>query len=227
MSPIASQMLLDEILPLLTRTIPHTVYPSAGEDSAELVQDAVASAAEMLEAVEQAGKLPIPSSIAYYSIQRLKTGRRSYSASTTDVLSPMAQRCQGFSVTSLDAPVQGHAADDDGEGQCFGDLLVGRNDDPAAEACRRLDWDQFMKTQDTRCRSIIRQLAAGRPLKAVAAKYGISGARITQIKDEIGRDLRHAMGDDILAEVMAEPQWRRDLRAHDRKSEPDEEAEAA
>ena len=70
MSPESSQMLLFEILPILAATVPRTVYPAPGEDDAELVQDAVATAAGMLECDEKAGRASIPSSIAYYTGQR-------------------------------------------------------------------------------------------------------------------------------------------------------------
>ena len=42
----------------------------------------------MIDAMEKSGKKPIPSSIAYYSIQRTKSGRRSYGDSRTDVMNP-------------------------------------------------------------------------------------------------------------------------------------------
>lgn len=72
MTPQSSQLLVDEILPLLTRNVPATVYPCPGEDTCELIQDGVAIAADMMELMEKSGKPPIASSIAYYSIMMIR-----------------------------------------------------------------------------------------------------------------------------------------------------------
>ena len=56
MSPSAALMLEKEIYPIIRNTVPRTVRPQGSEDPEELVQDATASAAEMLEAMEKAGK---------------------------------------------------------------------------------------------------------------------------------------------------------------------------
>jgi hypothetical protein len=72
MSPKAALMLETEIYPIIRNTIPRTASPIGSEDHEELVQDATASAAEMLDAAERSGKLPSPNSVAYYSIQRTK-----------------------------------------------------------------------------------------------------------------------------------------------------------
>jgi hypothetical protein len=201
-------MLLKTIVPILTHTVPKTVSPAPGEDAAELVQDAVVAAVQMLECDEKAGRKPIPASIAYYVIQRMKCGRRSYSANATDVLSPAAQLTKGFSVISMQAPVA-CGADEDDESLCFGDILASRRDDPATEACRRCDWDRFLGTQDSRSRTILHDLAVGNGLSRTAAKLKVSPPRVTQLKDRIGRDIRHHMGDAILAEIADEPLWRR------------------
>jgi hypothetical protein len=196
------------IVPILTRTVPKTVCPAPGEDAAELVQDAVVAAVQMLECDEKAGRKPIPASIVYYVIQRMKCGRRSYSANATDVLSPAAQLTKGFAVISMQAPV-GCGTDEDDESLCLGDILASRRDDPATEACRRLDWDGFLGTQDSRSRAILHDLAVGNGLSRTAAKLKVSPPRVTQLKDRIGRDIRHHMGDAVLAEIAEEPLWRR------------------
>ena len=64
MSPSAALMLEKQIYPIIRNTIPRTARPMGSEDHEELVQDATASAAEMLDAVEKAGKTPFPNSIA-------------------------------------------------------------------------------------------------------------------------------------------------------------------
>ncbi len=216
MTPAASQMLVEQILPILNKTVPTSVYPSVGEDAGELIQDAAATAAELIAAVERAGKKPVPSAIVRYSIQRLRSGRRSYSSSQTDVLSPRAQRIQGFTVTSMEAPAQG--SDEDGEELRFGDMLACRRDDPAVEACRCVDWDTFLSQQPERDVAVLRDVAAGVPLVETAARLKVSAPRICQLKDAIAARVRSAMDFDILTEAATEPQWRRDLRAHREKA---------
>jgi hypothetical protein len=210
-------MLVEQILPLLTRNVPRSVYPSGCEDAGELIQDAAATAAELVEAVERAGKKPVPSAIARYSILRLKSGRRSYSSSQTDVLSPYAQRAQGFSVTSMDAPVNAPADDDGGE-LTFGDMLACRRDDPAVEACRRVDWDMFLGHHGERAAILLHDTAAGVPATETAKRLKVSSPRICQLKDALATRIKSEMADDILLEAMAEPVWRRDLRAHREKA---------
>jgi len=211
MSPTACQVLMQTILPILTAQVPRVVYPANAEDAEELVQDAVATAAQMLEADEKAGRKSFPGSIAYYSIQRLKAGRRSYSSSTTDVLSPHARQRNLFSVVSMDQPTDGGDPDGD-EDLCIADTLACRRDDPATEACRRLDWDEFMQTQDQRGKIILNAIARGVALNKTAAKLGISPPRLTQIKDRIGRDVKWHMGERIMQEIREETPWRKSVR---------------
>ena len=74
-SPRVGEILLDEIRPILQGTVPTSVRAIGCEDAEELIQDALAIAAQMLEALEQAGKQVIAKSVAYYAIQRLKSRR--------------------------------------------------------------------------------------------------------------------------------------------------------
>jgi hypothetical protein len=164
----------------------------------------------MLEADEQAGRDLIPVSTAYYAVQRLRCGRRSYSSSTTDVLSPRAQCVNGLSVVSTDESV---GAADDGDDLCLGDLLACRRDDPATAASRDLDWDAFLTTLDDRKRGIVHNLAVGHSMKSMAAALKVSAPRVTQIKDEIGKEIRFRMGDQVLADAVEQPLWRHSLRA--------------
>lgn len=217
MTSQASQLLVDEILPLLTRNVPSAVYPQPGEDTGELIQDGVAIAADMMELMEKSGKLPIASSIAYYSIMRLRSGRRSYGSGSADVLSPQAQMAHRLTVTSLDAPLQ-TGGDDEGGELCLGDLLASRHDDPATEVCRRLDWDEFVAGQSARDVLLLRDLASGTRLIKTARRLKVSSPRITQIKGQLAAKIRNQMTDSILADSAAEPLWRHDLRAHAEKA---------
>ena len=76
MSPAAALILEMQISPIIRSTIPRKAKPIGSEDYQELIQDTLASAAAMIEAMEKSGRELIPNSIAYYSIQRTKCGRR-------------------------------------------------------------------------------------------------------------------------------------------------------
>lgn len=99
--PKVALMLEKEIYPIIRNTVPRTVRPMGSEDQEELVQDATASAAEMLDAVEKAGKTPFLNSIGYYSIQLTKSGRRSYGDIRCDVMS------SGFQMDNVISAVSG------------------------------------------------------------------------------------------------------------------------
>ncbi|MEI8247412.1 MAG: hypothetical protein WCI51_16385 [Lentisphaerota bacterium] len=90
MSPATALILEMQIYPIIRNTIHRKAKPIGSEDYAELIQDTTATA--MIDSMEKAGKEPIPNSIAYYSIQRTKSGRRSYGDSRTDGMNPVWQR---------------------------------------------------------------------------------------------------------------------------------------
>ena len=77
MSPQAGWLLQEQVVPRLRSTIPQAVHCVGCEDAEELIQDATAMAAGIFHKAEAAGKKVAASSVAYYSIQHCKSGRRS------------------------------------------------------------------------------------------------------------------------------------------------------
>lgn len=215
MSPKAAQMLADEIYPIIKNTVPHVVKPLGSEDPEELVQDATASAAEMLDAAERSGKLPSPNSVAYYSIQRTKSGRRSYGDKRMDVMSPGFQMDHDGVLSSLEEPLGG---EDDGA-LTLGDMIAERREDPSAEVTRKLDWEEFSGRQDRRKQRIIAEISAGLGTGAIARLFSVSPARVVQLKREIAKDIKSFMGDNILVDAGQESVWERDIRCLREKGE--------
>lgn len=213
MSPKAAQMLADEIYPIIRNTVPHVVKPMGSEDPEELVQDATASAAEMLDAVEKAGKTPFPNSIAYYSIQRTKSGRRSYGDIRSDVMSPGFQMDNEGSVCSMQEPVC------DEEEMTVGDTIACKSEDMAARVLRQIDWGAFLETLDARKRRIVEELMFGYGTGDIARLFSVSASRVVQIKREIAKDIRQFMGENILMDVGQESVWERDIRCLREKGE--------
>ena len=77
MSPQAGLILIDEIIPRLRSTVPRCVIPVGSEDAEELLQDAVAVAAQMLHNLERSGREVIPAIIACCALLYLQSGWRS------------------------------------------------------------------------------------------------------------------------------------------------------
>ncbi len=213
MSPSASLMLEKQIYPIIRNTIPRTARPMGSEDHEELVQDATASAAEMLEAVEKAGKTPFPNSIAYYSIQRTKSGRRSYGDHRTDLMSPGFQMDNEGSICSMQEPVC------DEEDMTVGDTIACKTEDMASKVLRQIDWQAFLETLDARKRRIVEELMFGYGTGDIARLFSISAARIVQLKREIAKDIKEFMGDSILNDAGQESVWERDIRCLREKGE--------
>jgi len=206
-------MLEKEIYPIIRNTIPRTVRPMGCEDPEELVQDATASAAEMVEAMERAGKKPLPHSIAYYSIQRCKSGRRSYGDIRADVMSPGFQLDHENAICSMEDPVCGE------EDLTVGDAIASKSEDTAAKVLRQIDWDAFLETLDSRKRRIVEELMLGFGTGDIARLFGITAPRIVQLKREIAEEIRNFMGEEILVDSGRESVWERDIRCLREKNE--------
>ena len=215
MSPKAALILEKEIYPIIRNTIPRTARPIGSEDPEELVQDATASAAEMLDAAERSGKLPSPNSVAYYSIQRTKSGRRSYGDIRSDVMSPGFLMDNEGALSSLEEPLGG---DDDGA-LTLGDMIAERREDPSVEVTRKLDWEEFRSRQDKRKQRIIAEISAGLGTGEIARLFSVSPARVVQLKREIAKDIKSFMGDNILSDAGQESVWERDIRCLREKGE--------
>ena len=213
MSPSAALMLEKQIYPIIRNTIPRTARPIGSEDSQELVQDATASAAEMLEAMERSGRKPLPNSIAYYSIQRTKSGRRSYGDIRSDVMSPGFQMDHEGSMCSMQDPIC------DEDDATVGDTIASRSEDTASKVLRQIDWQAFLDTLDARKRRIVEELMLGYGTGDIARLLAVTAPRIVQLKREIARKIKEFMGDNILVDVGQESVWQRDIRCLREKGE--------
>ena len=212
MSPRAGQMLTDEIMPILKGVVPSSVRVVGCEDAEELVQDALAIAAMMLQALEDSGRQVIPAkSVAFYAIQRLKCGRRSYTAGRTDALAPGAQLDSKCVVVSLESSV----AMEDGDELTLGESLACRADDPSMVAGRGIDWEELEQALGDRKRSVVQALHLGHGTGWIAKALKVSGPRVVQLKREIADVILEHWGSDTLAQVNEEPLWHSSLRARE------------
>ena len=210
MSPYAGEILVSQIMPIITVTVPQTVRLIGSETFEELVQDTIVSAAEMVESCEARGKQIIPNSIAYYAIQRSKHGRRSYSASRMDALCPSAQLDTGVGLEYLD---DDSVQIDEHENVTLHDVLAAHDEDPSQIAAREIDWAEMLLNLDDRDIAVLQCTVNGDRLDALATKFGVSSARLCQIKREIGEQVKDCWGADALVNAMRVPAWNGNVNA--------------
>ena len=204
MTASAGLLLVDEIVPRIQAAVPRWVKKVGAEDDGELIQDGVAQAAMTIESCEARGQPLYASSIAYFAVQRLKSGRRSNYAGRADVLSPAAQLDGRSVMSSMDEP---KPSDVEGENLTLHDVLGRSEADPAEQAARELDWEPLLAELDDRKLAILRTVAEGGALNRLAKRFGISNPRITQLKSELARQIKERLGDNVLADVMRRPRW--------------------
>jgi DNA-binding CsgD family transcriptional regulator len=216
MSPQAGFLLQDQVLPRLISAIPQAVSFIGSEDAKELVQDGTLIAAQMIHNAEQAGKEVVRNpgagrrgarkvrtisagNIAYYTIQKLKCGRRSTDSSVVDVYGSGTQINGHTRLTSLDESMA--SVDDVGEPLLLHDVLSTDQEDPATKAARRIDWQMFMAGLSKKERVMIESLSEGKTFEEVGQKCNASYSAIQGSKRDLAVNIQEFMGINILAEV--------------------------
>jgi hypothetical protein len=204
--------LQEEIVPCLRTTIPQAVRAVGCEDPEELVQDATAMAAKLLDRAEATGKTVTPGNIAYYTMQHMRSGRRSTGSSVVDVLQVATQLHGHTRLTSLEEPA---AMDGESGGEIFTfhDVLMGGAEDPSVTAARRMDWTALYAQLSERERCVVLFVAEGKTLQDAADKFGLSNSMMQHVKRSVGRAIREFMGADILITVRRPPQWKAGIMA--------------
>jgi hypothetical protein len=94
----------------------------------------------MIESMEKSGREPLPNSIAYCSIQRTKSGRRSYGDMRSDVMSPGCQMDHEGSLCSMQDPTC------EEEDSTVGDTIACKSEDTATKVLRKIDWGTLSLT---------------------------------------------------------------------------------
>ena len=204
MTAAAARVLVDEIMPRIQAAVPKCVKKVGAEDDDELTQDGAAQAAMAIESCEARGQPIYASSIAYFTVQRLKSGRRANYAGRADVLSASTQLDGNAVVSSMDESLP---CDDDGEGLTLHDQLAAPVEDPAQEAGRRIDWEELASTLSDREVAIVQSTISGGTLDDLARRFGISSPRINQIKKALGQRIKQSWGATAIADATRAPAW--------------------
>lgn len=210
MSPSAGQMLVDHITPRLRSAIPRVIQLFGAEDHEELLQDAIAIAAQMLHSVESAGKDVTPGNITHYVILFMKSGRRSQCSSRADVMAPGTQLDQKCTVQSLEDQV-GHDHDHDSdEPVTLGEILATDREDPSTLGGRNVDWEEFTRSHDPRYGTLLKGIAEGRGIR----ESGGSGWSAYPLRRKLAHELRDYLGADAIPDSVRAPSWRNNISAH-------------
>jgi len=228
MSPQAGFLLQTEVLPRLKSAIPIAVSFIGSEDAEELIQDGTLIAAQMIHNAEQAGTKLVRNpgagrrgaskvrtisagNVAFYTIQKLKCGRRSTGSSVVDVYGSGTQINGTTRLTSLDEPTA--SVDDVGEPLVLHDVLSRDEEDPGTKAARKMDWQTFMASLTARDQAIINCLVEGKPLASLARKRQLNSSTILYHKRRLADAIQDFMGSDILIQIRRKPNWKDGLDA--------------
>ena len=211
MSPKACWILQEEVVPRLRSVIPRSIRCVGSEDAQELIQDATVMAARMIISAEKNQKKFGGSSIAYYTLQHLKSGRRANGTSSVDVLATATQLNGSTRLNSLEEIV----ATDECGNEIFElhDILSTDREDPSMQAVRKMDWDSFCRGVSDLERLVVEYLNAGKTLRDAARMVGLSDSTMQKYRRKIAEKLRAFIGTDILSEIAMLPRWKDGLNA--------------
>jgi hypothetical protein len=144
------------------------------------------------------------STLATLAARAVRSGRRACSTEyTKDVMSPVAQRRHGFTVTALSASTRGPFEDIRAlvRGQQEIDAYEERLRDntvtpPADAAAFRVDFVQFLASLSQRDRDLAMFLSLGHQAKRAASKFGVSPSRVSQLRQRWYREWRRCQGEE-------------------------------
>jgi len=227
MSPQAGFLLQDQIVPRLISAIPNAVSFIGSEDAQELVQDGTLIAAQMIHNAEQAGKKVIKTpggrrgarkirtisagNVAFYTIQKLKCGRRSTGSSTVDVYGSGTQINGKSRLESMEQVVASN--EEGGKIYELHDVLSDDAEDPSTKAARKMDWEDFWAALSPKDQAIIQFLIEGKSGSVMARQLKVSDWTIQHRKHQLVKAIVQFMGPDILLQVARLPKWKNDLAA--------------
>jgi hypothetical protein len=169
------------LLPVILRYVAPAFRTLSPDAKAEAVQECVANACVAYARLVERGKesLAFATVLARFAVAQVRSGRRvGGQLNVRDVTSGYAQCRKRFNLSRLDRfdPTEG----------CWKEAVVEDYRTPVADqACFRLDFPAWLKTLPLRDRNIARALAEGGRTSDVARRFGISLARISQLRREL------------------------------------------
>jgi hypothetical protein len=170
-----------EMLPVIRRYARMAFRDRDPEARAEKVQEVIANAFVAFRRLVEQGKadLAYPTPLAMYAIRQVKSGRHVGSKlNVRDVSSRHCQIRKGIRLGRLD-----HY---DKDAEQWKEILVeDHRAGPAEIAAVRIDFASWLASLPGRLRKIVATLAAGEGTVAAAKRFGVSAARISQLRGEL------------------------------------------
>jgi len=132
------------------------------------------------------------SALAWYAVRQVLEGRRvGNRLNVRDVMSPYAQRRNGFCVEPLAKRLPG--------GRWEELVVEDERSTPADIAACRLDFRAWLRHLDRRRRKVALKLAEGETTKEAARHFNVSQARISQLRRELKGRWESFQGEQALA----------------------------
>ena len=158
----------------------------------DLIAESIALSWKWFLRLAERGKdaTAFPVVLASFAVRAARNGRRVCGLDKAkDVLSERAQKRHGFTITRLDR-----------RGHHMSDAFIERFEDDtrtpvADQAAFRIDWPEFFQALPDRKQRIAEFLSLGHSAKHAASKFGVSLARVTQLRQEIRDDWRALQGE--------------------------------
>ena len=157
------------------RRLLQTLPPEVREDAiADVVANCTVAYARLVERGKE--NLAYPTVLAMYAVRRYRDGRRvGKRGNVRDVYDQHAQARGGFQVYHIGCPRdQRHGWREQ--------LTEDRRTPVADQAAFRVDFPDWLRTLPKRDRQIAEQLAEGDRTGEVAAEYGVSPSRVSQMR---------------------------------------------
>jgi hypothetical protein len=170
-----------DMLPLIQRYARLAFSRYAAEARAEAVQEVVANAWQAYARLVQQGRAELAYStvLAKYAIAQVREGRRVGSRLRIhDVSSEYARQKRGLQLERLDEF-------DRATGDWREVLVEDRRATPAEIAACRIDFAAWFKSLPKDVRRIAKALAAGETTTSAARRFGVSCARISQLRRQL------------------------------------------
>ena len=183
------------LLPMITSRAQARFRGLPRSRRADAVQEAVVAALTNYQLLASRGQLHVayPGTLADFALRHVNEGRHVGGRQDTakDVLSPTAQDRHSLIVRRYDEQEPEPGAD-------WQDLAIAerRRDSVAAIACFRIDFARWLKALSHRDRKIIRRLIQGDRAAEVAGRFGVSPARISQMRRRFQKHWARFQGEE-------------------------------
>jgi hypothetical protein len=183
------------MLPTIIRYAKASFREFDPETREDLVQECVANCVVAFARLVERGKQSIayPTVLAMYAVRQIKDGRRvGKRVASRDVYDEHGRIKHDIQLRHIGCPRDQHGG--------WKEQLVDNRRTPVADqAVFRIDFPDWLRTLSARDRRIVDDLAGGERTGIVAKKFGVSAARISQMRRQL-KDSWELFGEDDDAE---------------------------